>query len=467
MRSVKKTKMEISEILLEKYNQPVPRYTSYPPANNFTNSFGPEEYIKLLDGSNCGNPRNIALYIHIPFCKKICHYCGCNACSMGTGKMIAPYMEAIRREIENVAEHIDKSRIVTQLHYGGGTPNSIDVNYLKELNQYLFKNFSFAEDAEIAIECNPAYLDEKYIDELLTAGFNRFSLGIQDFDNKVLRLVNREPSAIPPGQLYNYLKQKGGNIRINLDFIYGLPGQTVSSFRKTMERAAEIRPDRLVTFSYAHVPWLKKHQLILEKSGLPDPETKMQMFLGLYDYLKSEGYVPIGLDHFVLPDDDLNLARISNKLHRNFQGYCTRRTTGQVYAFGVTAISQLEKGYSQNIRDLEEYISISGNGKLPVEKGYILTDEEQVTRTVITELMCNLRLSYSEVAELHSVSVDKLKSILPSNKITLQGYEADGLLEQDQEEVRISETGSFFIRNIAASFDREFRAQEKTYSRTV
>jgi oxygen-independent coproporphyrinogen-3 oxidase len=222
-----------------------------------------------------------------------------------------------------------------------------------------------------------------------------------------------------------------------------------------------------VTFSYAHVPWLKKHQLILEKAGLPAPEVKMQMFLEAYSLLKTSGYQPIGLDHFVLPDDDLSQALKEHKLHRNFQGYCTRRTTGQVYAFGVTAISQLEKGYSQNIRSLPDYISSTDDGVLPVERGCILTPEEMVTRTIITELMCNMKINYREIADLHNLSSDELKNIVCPEENVLQGFEDDGLIRYNSGEVELTETGSFFIRNIAASFDREFKQTVKTYSRTV
>jgi oxygen-independent coproporphyrinogen-3 oxidase len=459
--------MKISDELLGKYNQPVPRYTSYPPANHFTDSFTEGDYIKLLEESNQGKPESIALYIHIPFCKKICHYCGCNTCSLGSGNMIAPYIDALKREIRLVSRHIDKSRPVTQLHYGGGTPNSLNADILKNLNEYLFSEFSFIENPEIAIECNPAYLDFRYIDDLITARFNRFSLGIQDFNDKILRQVNRDPSAIPPAELFSYLKSAGEDIKVNLDFIYGLPGQTVGSFIETITEAVKIRPDRLVTFSYAHVPWLKKHQLILEKAGLPAPEVKMQMFLEAYSLLKTSGYQPIGLDHFVLPDDDLSQALKEHKLHRNFQGYCTRRTTGQVYAFGVTAISQLEKGYSQNIRSLPDYISSTDDGVLPVERGCILTPEEMVTRTIITELMCNMKINYREIADLHNLSSDELKNIVCPEENVLQGFEDDGLIRYNSGEVELTETGSFFIRNIAASFDREFKQTVKTYSRTV
>jgi oxygen-independent coproporphyrinogen-3 oxidase len=381
--------------------------------------------------------------------------------------MITPYLQALRKEIELVSDHIDRRRPVTQLHFGGGTPNSIDAGLLRTLNEFLFDRFNFIENPEIAIECNPAYLDYKYIDELRAAKFNRFSLGIQDFNETILRRVNRDPSAIPPADLFAYLKGKGQDVKVNLDFIYGLPGQTVESFAKTIAEAAEIRPDRLVTFSYAHVPWLKKHQLILEKAGLPAPEIKMQMFLEAYNYLKKSGYQPIGLDHFVLPDDDLGIARKEHTLHRNFQGYCTRRTTGQVYAFGVTAISQLEKGYSQNVKSIKEYIASVENGKLPVERGCHLTDDDTVTRTIINELMCNMKINYREIAELHGLSTEELKTKVSPDESTMKSFESDGLIRYSSEEIKITETGSFFIRYIAASFDRQFKQAGQTYSRTV
>ncbi|MDP3003665.1 MAG: radical SAM protein, partial [Bacteroidales bacterium] len=216
--------MEISDDLLKKYNVPVPRYTSYPPANHFKETFSESDYLYLLKESNKGKPENIALYIHIPFCRKICYYCGCNACSIGKGDMIIPYMKALKKEIELVSGYIDKNRLVSQIHYGGGTPNALDISFLTSLNEYLFSTFSFIENPEIAIECNPAYLTFQYIDELIASGFNRFSLGIQDFNDEILRQVNRMPSAIPPDELFNYLKTGGRDINVNFDFIYGLPG---------------------------------------------------------------------------------------------------------------------------------------------------------------------------------------------------------------------------------------------------
>lgn len=460
--------MKVSEKLLEKYNVPVPRYTSYPPANHFRDSFSEKDYAGLLNDSNTGKPENVALYIHIPFCQKICYYCGCNACSIGRGTKVDPYMEALKKEIEMISGYIDKSRPVSQIHYGGGTPNSLDAGVLKGLNEYLFSSFSFIEEPEIAVELNPAYLDYKYADELLAAGFNRFSLGIQDFNKSVLKLVNRAPSVIPPAELFRYLKNGGKNIHVNLDFIYGLPGQTPASFAETISEALEIRPDRLVTFSYAHVPWVKKHQLILEKRGLPSPDDKMQMFLNAQALLISSGYQPIGLDHFVLPEDELYMALNENKLHRNFQGYCTRRTTGQVYAFGVTAISQLEKGYSQNTKDIDHYIESVKKGNLPVEKGYILSRDQICIREVITGIMCNKKISFDDLAGNLGISGTELKEMVHFSNDILEDFQKDGLIRYNSDEVEVTETGSLFIRNIAASFDKEYISKTKnTYSKPV
>jgi oxygen-independent coproporphyrinogen-3 oxidase len=459
--------MKISEELLIKYNVPVPRYTSYPPANHFKETFSEDDFKEMVKGSNERHPENIAFYIHIPFCERICFYCGCNACSIGKGDTVVPYMKALKKEIKLVSAYICKDRPVSQIHYGGGTPNSIDVSFIRKINDYLFSEFSFIENPEIAIECNPAYLDLKYIDDLLVAGFNRLSLGIQDFNNEILRKVNRLPSAIPPGELFSYIKSSGVNTGVNFDFIYGLPGQTVSSFTETMQMAAGIKPDRLVTFSYAHVPWIKKHQFILEKRGLPSADEKTKMFLSAYDLLRKSGYEFVGLDHFVLPSDDLYTALKSGALHRNFQGYCSRRTTGQVYAFGVTAISQMDAGYSQNSKEIEVYISDINNGKLPVERGYVLSDEQILARSVINELMCNKCVSFSKVASDHNVSPDLLKMAIDLNAGNIHDLQNDGLIYYTPDSIEVTETGSFFIRNIAAALDKEYTEKVQTYSKPV
>jgi oxygen-independent coproporphyrinogen-3 oxidase len=366
-----------------------------------------------------------------------------------------------------IAPRIRNDRKVSQIHYGGGTPNSLPAPVLSELNSLLFNYFEVIPDPEIAIECNPAYLNFPYLDALLSAGFNRFSLGIQDFNNEVLRSVNREPSKIPVDELLAYIRHKNPSAGVNLDFIYGLPGQTTDSFEKTIEKAIAIRPDRLVTFSYAHVPWMKKHQVILEKKGLPSPTEKMDMFLSAWNLLRSSGYKSLGLDHYVLPTDELYKALENHELHRNFQGYCTRRTTGQVYAFGASAISQLEPGYSQNLRDTEYYINVLSNNRLPVEKGYRLTAPEIITREIITELMCNMRLNWENLSERLSLSPEELKATVGYNENAFADFAADGLLEYSPKEITVNDTGALFIRNIVVSLDKNFKKEGVRYSKSV
>lgn len=459
--------MKVDSKLLDKYNIPVPRYTSYPPANHFEDGFEENQYIQLIKDSNQSKPEHIAFYIHIPFCKKICFYCGCNACTMKSVQLVEEYIDALKKEITTVTKSLDKSRKVSQIHYGGGTPNAIDVKYLQEINKLIFDDFEFIEKPEIAIECNPAYLDYKYIDELLAAGFNRFSLGIQDFNTEVLKSVNREPSVIPVNELVSYIKSKNQNIAVNLDFIYGLPGQNVESFLETIQKAIEIKPDRLVTFSYAHVPWMKKHQQILEKRGLPSSDLKMEMFLEARKILKDAGYIPVGLDHYVLPDDELNIALSQHSLHRNFQGYCTRKTTGQVYAFGVSSISQLENAYVQNVKELDQYIEALNNDRLPVEKGLVLSKEQKMVREAITELMCNLNLNTGQLAKDYNLDWDAFKKITNFEEEKLKEFIKDDLMSYKNGEMEVNETGSLFIRNIAATLDPEYKEQKNKYSKTV
>ena len=238
-----------------------------------------------------------------------------------------------------------------------------------------------------------------------------------------------------------------------MDFIYGLPGQTVESFSQTISRAVELKPDRLVTFSYAHVPWVNKNQLILEKAGLPKAEDKSKMYSHTVETMGSRGYVPIGLDHFVLPNDSLNIALKNGMLHRNFQGYCTRETTGQVYAFGVTAISQLSAAYSQNTRSIPQYIAAVNQGAIPVMRGYSLNEEEQLAREVITTLMCNERLNWEELAEHIGIPVVDIKQRLTYDESRLEDMAKDGIITYSPNEIKVTHTGALYVRNVAAVFD--------------
>jgi len=458
-------KMNKPDNLTEKYNVPVPRYTSYPPATEFNEMLKEDDYRILLDESNKGFPGHIALYFHIPFCRQICHYCGCNATPTGRGSLVMPYLKALQKEIEMVTSHLDTVRKVSQIHFGGGTPNTLEASALGEIVGKIRTGFEFIDDPEIAIECHPAYLDESYIMSLHAAGFNRFSLGIQDLDDGVLNNVNRALPAMPPEKIVDIIKKSGASV--NLDFIYGLPGQNVASFGETIGRAIEMRPDRLVTFSYAHVPWMKKHQAILEKKGLPGPLEKAAMFRASHDKLITAGYVFAGLDHYVLPDDELAVALSEHTLHRNFQGYCTRRTTGQVYAFGISGISQLDGGYVQNTRNLKDYISLLESGRLPVDRGLRITLEQKEIREVINEVMCNKLVKWSEISERLKVSRSDLLKRFEKGLEKVKDFENDGLVTLTQDEIRVTAKGEPYIRNLAAALDPAFSSGINRYSKSV
>lgn len=453
--------------LIGKYNNPVPRYTSYPPANYFTDTYNAAGYKKAIEQSNEWTPQNISIYIHIPFCKRMCFYCGCNSCPIADKGIVKDYMKALRQEIQLISSSLDKTRKVSQIHYGGGTPNAVFAEYLEEINEQLFETFSFIEKPEIAIECNPAYLDYPYLEILNRARFNRYSLGIQDFEAKVLKSVNREPSLMPVSDIISFLKTKNKEVSANLDFIYGLPHQTVKSFTQTIAQAIEIRPERLVTFSYAHVPWVNKAQKILEKEGLPDNDEKIKMFWEAHHLLLDQGYKTIGMDHYVLETDELYQALQSGNLHRNFQGYCTRRTTGQVYAFGVSAISQLHRAYAQNTKSTEDYIQAVSHGRLPIIKGYALNDKEIIIREAITGLMCKNMIHWETLAQQFNIEVAALKNIIHYDEALLREFADDGIIEFTPEQLSITESGCMFVRNVAASLDPLTNTTSKSFSKPV
>lgn len=459
--------MTVDKSLIEKYNQAAPRYTSYPPANHFRDDFTGEDYLQMLEVSNSKQPENIAFYVHIPFCEQICFYCGCNAIKLNKYSKVGPYISALKKEIAIVKAQLDPSRKISQIHFGGGTPNAVDVRYLQEIIEELSEGFTFIDKAEIAIECHPGLLSFDKLDALLDAGFNRFSLGIQDFDDKVLKAVNRRPAAIPVEDIVSYLRSKLTTVGINLDFIYGLPLQNKDSYTQSIKKAIAIEPDRLVTFSYAHVPWLKKHQEILQKQGLPSSEQKMAMFEAAAQLMKDAGYKAIGFDHFAKANDELSVAVDNKQLHRNFQGYCTRRTTGQVYAFGVSGISQLDSGYAQNTKSIDDYITSLNADKFPIEKGLSATREQSLVREVINQLMCNQYLHWEHLAKAIGTEADELKAICGYKAEKLEDMAQDGLLHFDEEHIEVTETGSVLIRNIAALFDPMFEKGEGKYSKTV
>lgn len=456
----------ISKELITKYNKPGPRYTSYPPANFFTEEYSSLDYIEGVKSSNTQKPEAISIYIHIPFCIQRCHFCGCNT-EFGRGKsFIERYTDAVIREIEMVAKMLDKSRKVTQIHWGGGTPNSIPYIFIEKISEKIKKHFTIADNAEIAMECSPAYLEFSHIDKLAQMGFNRISLGVQDFDDKVLEIVNRKGSKHPVKELISYCREKGFK-GINLDLIYGLPMQTVDSFLDSVNKAIDADPDRIVTFSYAHVPWVKEAQKILEKVGLPQPEEKMQMLISSYNLLLQNGFVSIGMDHYAKPHDDIAIALKNKKLHRNFQGYCTLETTGQVYGFGSSSISQIYSGYSQNEKNVDKYLARIENGELPIERGYKLSEKEQIRKYTINQIMCNNYLDFDEAANKFNIKIKDFKEIIEFDEEKFKDFIDDRLLQIDKNRININDKGRLVVRNIAMALDPALSTSEMQYSKTV
>lgn len=453
--------------LIEKYNKPVPRYTSYPPANFFQENFSEDLYRRGMVDSNNWQPSNISLYFHMPFCNKMCHYCGCNAYGMRSTQTVENYNKALIKELKIVRTIISPDRKVSQIHFGGGTPNALPVELLEEIVYNIYSAFGFIEDPEIAIECNPAYLDHEYVSRLLKAGFNRLSLGIQDFNMSVLNAVNRDSSRLPLPELISFIKSEKPTAAVNLDFIYGLPLQTRESFTDTIEKAVALRPDRLVTFSYAHLPSVFKAQKKLEAFKLPDAQLKQELFETAYQTITSNGYQAIGFDHYALESDELSVAQQQGKLHRNFQGYCTRRTTGQVYAFGVSAISQLEGMYTQNTKKVDHYIEMLQGGKLPVEKGYSLSGDEQIRREVITRFMCNKIIEWEEIANLYKIDTASVKSIIQYDEERLNEFASDEIISFSDKGIRLHDDALLYIRNVAASFDPLMKNTTKSFSKSI
>ncbi len=448
---------------LAAYNTPAPRYTSYPPANYFED-FTEEDYLRAVAESDLED-NHISFYIHIPFCRHLCHYCGCNSYAMQSDEAVERYIRAVHQEIDLLLPHLNDKRKVSQIHYGGGSPTSIPLHHLREINEHLLSRHATIERPEIAVECHPGYLYANDWQTLIDAGFNRMSIGVQDLDESVLKLVNRYPSAMPLEEIFSILRATG--ISINLDYLYGLPAQTPESFARSIAHAVELRPDRLVTFSYGHVPWVHKRQLILEKAGLPADGDKQQMAVRAAEILHAAGYCSIGIDHFVLPDDELNTALITHQLHRNFQGYCTLRTTGQVYALGVTGISQLSTAYAQNGRDINAYCERLENGQLYIQRGYRLTERDRIVREVVESLMCNYQADWAHLASHLRISIEQLRSTLHWDEVRLRQMQADGLLTLTPDRLTMSTVGSPFVRNVVASLDPLMVNTTKQFSKPI
>ncbi|MDO5036447.1 MAG: oxygen-independent coproporphyrinogen III oxidase [Porphyromonas sp.] len=457
------------EDAIKRYNIPVPRYTSYPPANLFSDRYNSEDLRRDIIESNQRGERDLSFYIHIPFCRQICHFCACNKILLPKDEAsIEQYINYLLKEFDLIAPLIESDRKIVQIHFGGGSPTSTPSNYISAIVERLTSKFDLKSDGhEIAIEIHPGYVGREEWERLIELPFTRYSIGIQDFSEEILKGVHRQPSLVPIGEVVEQIHAAGK--RVNLDFIYGLPGQSAVSFSKSIERAVGIRPDRIVTFSYAHVPWIHKQQKTLERRGLPSVEEKEQMYNAASQLLTDAGYRQIGLDHFVLPDDPLAVAQSEHQLHRNFQGYCPLELSGQVYALGITGISQLFDSYAQNLKSLAPYYEALDADELPTFIGYKLTPEECMARDIITDLMCNYRTAPLHHVRRYGLELSSLSQLPFLDYKALEVMAEDGLLTiTDEEEIVMNPEAHLFVRNVAAAFDQYYNPESpKGYSKPI
>jgi oxygen-independent coproporphyrinogen-3 oxidase len=454
--------MHVDLELVKKYNVPGPRYTSYPPATQFTEQLSIETLLAKVRENN-QTERDLSIYFHLPFCRSLCWYCGCTTVTTTRQGESAKYLGYLEKELASMAPLLNPRRKVVQLHFGGGTPTFLKPDEIRALGRMIHSRFTVAPDAEAAVEIDPRDLTRDHLSALREIGFNRASIGVQDNDPVVQEAVHRvQPFALTQ-TVVDWIRA-AGFCSLNIDLIYGLPCQTPASFARTLDEVLGLRPDRFAVFNYAHVPWMKPAQRILQAEALPSPETKLELLKLTIEKLTSQGYVYIGMDHFARAEDELAIAQRQKTLQRNFQGYSTRAGT-DIYAFGMSAISQTDALYWQNLKELPAYYSALDEGKLPVTKGYVLTADDRVRQETIMRLMCDLELDYAVMsAALGLDFADYFSTELDS----LDDLEADGLVIKTPASLIVTDVGRLLVRNIAMRFDAylPLRKQER-FSKTV
>jgi oxygen-independent coproporphyrinogen-3 oxidase len=457
--------MELATSLLEKYSKAGPRYTSYPTAPYFTESFGEKEWLEEINTTQ-DRKRDLSLYVHVPFCDTLCYYCGCNMVATHDYSKADAYLGYLFQEIDRVAALTSPERQARQVHWGGGTPTFLKPADIRRLFQHLASRFKIAPDAEISCELDPRELSREHIAALADSGFNRVSMGVQDLDEAVQKAVNRVQPEPLIRQVFGWLREAGFN-SINIDLMVGLPHQTVENFTSTLDRIVGLGPDRLAVFNYAHVPWMKKHQKLIVESDLPDLPTKLALQKLIMERLAAEGYVYIGMDHFAKGDDEIVRAQKAKTLYRNFQGYTTNKDC-DIYAFGVSAISQTEEVYVQNAKNLAEYQRRIAAGGLATERGLRISRDDRIRREAISHIMCDLELDKARFGAQWDMDFDTFfADALPE----LEELAADGLVQLEPGLIRVTETGRIFLRNIAMPFDAYLRQQsveiKPRYSKTL
>ncbi|MGV3654442.1 MAG: oxygen-independent coproporphyrinogen III oxidase [Noviherbaspirillum sp.] len=457
--------------LIGRMSQQGPRYTSYPTADRFSGTFGAGDYLEAVSGLRAtGQAKPLSLYFHIPFCESLCYYCACNKIITRDHGKAEVYLGYLMREIDMQARLFEGMRRVEQLHFGGGTPTFLSDAQMGGLMEFIGSRFDIAPDevGEYSIEIDPRTVDAERIRSLRAQGFNRISLGVQDFDPEVQKAVNR----IQPEHLTrNAIRaaRDSGYRSISIDLIYGLPKQSLVTMEQTLAKVIDTSPDRISIYNYAHMPQLFKSQKLILDEDLPSAAAKLDMLALCIDRLTDAGYVYIGMDHFAKPTDDLALAQREGRLHRNFQGYSTHAETEMV-SCGVSAISAVGGIYSQNEKSLDKYYERLDRNELPIARGIRLSRDDHLRRNIIQLLMCDFELSIEAIERAWGISFD---AYFAAELAKLERLEADGLLDMGRKSIRVTPRGRLLIRNICMVFDRylgmghEIKLERMRYSKTI
>ncbi len=450
--------------LINRYDKSGPRYTSYPTAVQFHEGFGESEYRRIAGATNdAGQP--LSLYFHIPFCDTVCFYCACSKIATKDRSKAQPYLDRVYKELAMQSELFDSSRMVDQLHWGGGTPTFISPEQMRELMAQTRKYFNLRDDdsGEYSIEIDPREVTSDSIKLLRELGFNRMSLGVQDFDPQVQKAVNRIQSEAETMAVLDQARQAGFK-STSIDLIYGLPFQTVGSFSKTLDRILAVDPDRLSVFNYAHLPEMFPPQRRIKEDQLPSSQQKLEILQMTNERLQQAGYVYIGMDHFAKPRDELAEAQRQGQLYRNFQGYSTHADCDLI-GLGVTSIGKVGSSYSQNRRTMDEYCAAIDADHLPLFRGVELDVDDRLRRDIITELMCNFKLDKQAVATKYSINFDDYFAV---ERGALEQLAEDGLISFDETAIRVQPAGRFLIRNLCMVFDKYLRQdQTQRFSKVI
>ena len=462
--------IEFDPEIINNYDKSGPRYTSYPTAVQFHSGFTQEQYLYWADWSNKQNQssdtaRPLSLYFHLPFCNTVCYYCGCSKVVTKNRDKAAPYLKRLHQEIELQSRLFDDNRPVDQLHWGGGTPTFISNDEITELMTVTRKHFKLHDDdsGEYSIEIDPREVNESTIALLRQLGFNRMSLGVQDFNEKVQVAVNRIQSEEKTLKVIHEAKLQGFK-SISIDLIYGLPFQSVASFDETLDKIIDADPDRLSIFNYAHLPEMFKPQRRINEADLPSAVEKLSILKLTIDKLTNAGYVYIGMDHFAKPEDELAIAQRNQSLYRNFQGYSTHAECDLI-ALGITAIGKIGHCYSQNVKTLDEYYEFIDAGKLPILRGIEFSNDDLLRQAVITQLICHFRLDFSEIEQQFQIN---FQEYFKSELASLQQFETDALISISRDNIEVQPVGRLLIRNICMTFDQYLaKSSGQRYSKVI